>query len=367
VRIILFLFCMIVSSYGSIFYVGSMKSEGIYYSSLNSKTGSLTEFINVAKLTRPSFLSIDSKNKRLYSTNLTNWKNPGEIVAFSINDDFSLKKLNQMSSHGGNPCHLTLSPNKKVLFAANYNNQGSVISYQLDNEGFIKNIASHKLHFGSGNHPNRQKEAHAHSIYPHPKYPYVYSADLGADSIFIYKYDRHSGELNFIKKESLTGNILGPRHMKWDKQGHYLYVLNELDLSLHIFKYIKDGLIKEVHKLSALFDNKNNMNLTAAEIRFHPTLPIIYTSIRDKDDLNRDKISVFKVNGDKTKLIDVIPAIVNFPRNFNIDPTGNWMLVAGQRSKNIAIFSIDSHGVPSYINKKYIFPGEPVCIEFFNN
>ena len=78
----------------------------------------------------------------MHKSALTNWKNPGEIVAFSINDDFSLKKLNQMTSYGGNPCHLTLSPNKKVLFAANYNNQGSVISYQLDNEGFIKNIAS---------------------------------------------------------------------------------------------------------------------------------------------------------------------------------------------------------------------------------
>ena len=366
-RIILFLCCVMVSSYGSIFYVGSMKSEGIYCSSLNYKTGSLAEFRNVAKLTRPSFLSIDRKNKRLYSTNLTNWKSPGEIVSFSINNDFSLKKLNQMSSYGGNPCHLTLSPNKKILFAANYNNQGSVISYQLDSDGLLNKIASHKLHFGSGNHPQRQKEAHAHSIYPHPKYPFVYSADLGADSIFIYKYDQHSGELDLIKKESLTGEILGPRHMKWDKQGNYLYVLNELDLSLHIFKYVKDGLIQEVKKLNTLFDNNKNANLTAAEIRFHPTLPILYTSIRDKDNLNQDKISVFEVNGDKTKLINVIPAIVNFPRNFNIDPTGNWMLVAGQRSKDIAVFSIDSDGIPSYNNKKYIFPGEPVCIEFLND
>ena len=85
-RIILFLCCVMLSSYGSIFYVGSMKSEGIYCSSLNYKTGSLAEFRNVAKLTRPSFLSIDRKNKRLYSTNLTNWKSPGEIVSFSINN-----------------------------------------------------------------------------------------------------------------------------------------------------------------------------------------------------------------------------------------------------------------------------------------
>ena len=43
------------------------------------------------------------------------------------------------------------------------------------------------------------------------------------------------------------------------------------------------------------------------------------------------------------------------------------MLVAGQRSKDIAVFSIDSDGIPSYNNKKYTFPGEPVCIEFLND
>ena len=365
-RFIIFLFGMIISTYGSVFYIGSMKSEGIYYSSLNLQNGVLSEFQNAAKLTRPSFLSIDKNNKRLYSTNLINWKTPGEIVSFLIHDDFSLIKLNQMSSRGGNPCHLTLSPNKNILFAANYNNQGSVISYRLDTDGSIKNIASHKIHYGSGNHPQRQKEAHAHSIYPHPKFPFVYSADLGADSIFIYKFDQLSGELELIKKESLRGNILGPRHMKWDKKGRFLYVLNELDLSLSIFEYLNDGYIREVNKINALFNNSSIENLTAAEVRFHPTLPILYTSIRDKDDLNRDKISVFKVEGSKTKLIDVVPAIVNFPRNFNLDPTGKWMLVAGQRSKNIAVFSINPKGIPIYTKRIYEFPGEPVCIEFLN-
>jgi 6-phosphogluconolactonase len=52
------------------------------------------------------------------------------------------------------------------------------------------------------------------------------------------------------------------------------------------------------------------------------------------------------------------------PRNFNIDPTGSWMLVANQRTNDLHVFRIDKKsGMPSPPGQ-VLKIGAPVCIRF---
>lgn len=358
---IIIFFCILFSSQATTVFFGTTKGSGIYCSELNLSNGDLSPIHLSYKLNRPSFLTIDKKNRFLYSTNLKNWKDYGEVISFKINNKNILEEINRSSSMGINPCHLSLN-SSNILFISNYNS-GSVTSYLINPDGYISNPVSHIKHYGHGILTNRQNKPHAHSIFPHPNKNYVYAADLGSDAIFIYKFNRNTAELSLIKKYNIPGGGLGPRHMKWDNKGEYLYVLNELNPSLSIFEYLNNGLIKQIGQIDVLPVDMDRLNLTAAEIKFHPHKSIIYVSIRDKNNFNRDSISIFKAEGRNTYRIKTISSIVSFPRNFNIDPSGKWMIIAGQRSENLAVFSLDKNGLPN-LKETYLFPGEPVCVEF---
>ena len=53
-----------------------------------------------------------------------------------------------------------------------------------------------------------------------------------------------------------------------------------------------------------------------------------------------------------------------FPRNFTIDPTGGWMIVANQDTDNVLVYKIDqSTGKLTYAEQEYAV-GMPVCIRF---
>ena len=61
--------------------------------------------------------------------------------------------------------------------------------------------------FGSGTHPSRQKEPHAHSVFPHPTDPYIYVADLGADAMFVIL--PHTAETTPLRKIGIPGSSRG--------------------------------------------------------------------------------------------------------------------------------------------------------------
>jgi 6-phosphogluconolactonase len=66
----------------------------------------------------------------------------------------------------------------------------------------------------------------------------------------------------------------------------------------------------------------------------------------------------------KLQLIQHVSTQGNWPRNFTLDPSGRFLLVANQRSDNVVIFSVDTSTgrlTPTdYIEE---IPS-PVCLKF---
>jgi 6-phosphogluconolactonase len=53
----------------------------------------------------------------------------------------------------------------------------------------------------------------------------------------------------------------------------------------------------------------------------------------------------------------------DWPRNFTIDPSGKFLLVANKKSDNISVFKIDlKTGMLSFLNSKKV--PTPVCLLF---
>ena len=104
--------------------------------------------------------------------------------------------------------------------------------------------------------------------------------------------------------------------------------------------------------------------MSCSEIRVHPGGKHVYTANRDVAGKGRDSISVFEVQeGGKLKLIQVEPAKVEIPRNINLSPGGNWLLVAGQRSGNVPVFRIGKDGKLKFSGNE-VKVANAMCVEF---
>jgi 6-phosphogluconolactonase len=79
-----------------------------------------------------------------------------------------------------------------------------------------------------------------------------------------------------------------------------------------------------------------------------------------------NSIAVFSVapSTGALTLDQVISTDGDWPRNFTLDPTGAFLLVANQRSDNVVVFNIDqSTGRLTPTGNNYQLPS-PVCLKF---
>jgi len=118
-----------------IVYVGTytrQNSKGIYAWRFQPSTGKLTSIGLVGETSNPSFLALHPNRRFLYAVNEDNTfqgKPGGSVTAFSIDEKTGqLKLLNQVTTGGPGPCHVSLDKTGKWLFVANYGGGSSGLS-----------------------------------------------------------------------------------------------------------------------------------------------------------------------------------------------------------------------------------------------
>ncbi len=340
-------------------YTGGDSSKGIYRSTLDLDTGQLSEPVLAAEAKNPSFLEIHLSGKFIYAVSESG--GAGSVSAYAINDDGSLKLLNQQSSGGSGPCHVNIDHAGKNALVTNYGS-GSASVIPILPDGKLAEPTGFVQHTGSGPNSKRQQGPHAHSINVSPDDRFAFVADLGIDKIMIYKLDVEKGTIvandpPFVKLKPGAG----PRHFAFAPNGGYAYVINELDCTVTAFSYeSKSGALTEIQTVPTLPDAFNGSS-TCAEVRVHPSGRFLYGSNR-----GHDSIAVYRINRRKGTLtfVEHENADIKTPRNFNIDPTGKFCLVANQGSDSVAVFRIDPKTGALEPTGNKISVGRPVCIRF---
>ncbi len=350
-----------------VMYVGTYtpKGEGIYIFSLDLKTGNIVEIDTVTGLKNPSFVALHPTGRFLYTVNEVQdfeGQKSGAVTGFSVDQaSGKLTRLNQHSSGGMGPCHLSVAHDGSHVLVANYGS-GSVAAISLDEKGFLERITGFAQHEGSSVDPKRQVAPHAHSIWPDPANRFALAADLGLDKILVYKYDADAGSLTpnqVPSAESTPGS--GPRHMAFHPDGRYLYVADELTSTVSVFRYDPaDGTLLPSQTVSMLPENFEEVSY-AAEILVHPSGRYVYASNR-----GHDSIAVFKTDPETGRLSPVQYASTRgaWPRNFGIDPTGKFLIAANQNSDNLVVFKIDSKTGQLEFSGKELSVPSPVCVRF---
>lgn len=343
-------------------YTGA-KSRGIYTCRFNPETGQLSVEGLAAETPNPTFLAIHPNKRFLYAANeISNFegKPAGSISAFEIDASGRLTLLNQQSSGGPGPCHLTVDATGKYVLVANYGG-GSIASLPILPDGRLGAAVSFVQHKGASVNAERQDAPHAHYINLDSSNRRAYVADLGLDKLFVYDFDAHTGALTVNPTLSVSLRPgAGPRHMAFDRKGRFAYVINELDSTITTFAHDNSkGSLQALQTVSTLPFTWTNQNSTA-EIEVHPSGKYVYGSNR-----GHDTIAIYSVDGKgMLKPVDYTFVMGKGPRNFTIDPSGQFLLVANQTTDNIIVFRIDE-ATGNIIETGYkVGIGGPVCLKF---
>ena len=339
-------------------------SKGIYVARFNSLTGDLSEPVLAAETPSPSFLTIHPNGQYLYAVGESGsaGKPGGELSSWRIQlPEGKLEAINRVSAGGAGPCYVSLDQSAKVALSAQYG-AGSVSSFKVAADGSVSEPASVIQHAGSSSDPKRQAGPHAHSIRMTPDNRFALACDLGLDKVLIYRVDLADAKLVSHGFGTVPPGS-GPRHLAFHPNGHFVFVNNEMLMSVSTFAYdAQKGALTLVDTVSTLPEaDRGRKGLSTAETVVHPSGKFVYVSNR-----THDTIAVFKCDATTGKLALVanVPTEGAIPRNFALDLTGKWMIVGHQNSHTAAVFQINSEtGVPKYTGKT-VKVGAPVCVRF---
>ncbi len=339
-------------------YVGTYTgpaSKGIYAFHFDPASGKSTSLGLMAETTNPSFLAIDPTHRYLYAANeVGDYKGEktGGVSAFAIDRKTGkLTLLNEVSSRGAGPCHVTLDKTGKYVLVANYDG-GSVAVFPVQPDGRLGEASAVVQHGGHGPNSERQEGPHAHEIQLTRQNRFAIAADLGLDELLVYRFDAAKGTL--IANDPPFAKVdpgAGPRHFAFHPNDKFIYTLNEMGGSVTGFAY--DA------RLPKDFKGKND----SAEIVADASGRFLYASNRGPDN-----IAVFAIDPAKgtLKLVEHVPTKGKTPRNFAIDPTGRYLFVANEESNNIVVFRVDPKtGRLTHTGQVLEVPS-PVCVVFIS-
>ena len=177
----------------------------------------------------------------------------------------------------------------------------------------------------------------------------------------IYRMDLEAGRIE-RHGEGVCPPGSGPRHMKFDRNGKFAYVLGEIQLSVTAFRYdATAGTLTPFQTISTLPEELREVPSSGSEIRIHPSGRFLYAANR-----GHDTIAAFRIDQKSGRLTFIEREAVRgaWPRNFNIDPTGKWLLAAGGKSNTISVFRIDSENGGLVFTGRVVNCPTPICVEF---
>src|SRR6186713_1337023 len=333
-------------------------SDGIYVYKFNTETGE-NSFVSSVKTSNPSYLTISPNKKFVYAVNEDA---PGNVTAFVFNKPNNmLLQVNQQPSQGKHPCYITIDKTGKWVIVGNYGS-GTLAVLPVNKDGSLGKPTDSVLHEGSSVNSERQVSAHVHATVLNSNNKTLYVPDLGMDDVMLYNLDTKTGKLKeFVPPFIATEPGAGPRHIDIHPNGKYAYLMEELTGSVSVYEIEKNGYLSLLQNISGLprdFDGA----VGSADIHVSPDGKFLYCSNRGSS----NSISVFKINQGtgKITLVGHQSTLGKTPRNFNFDPSGNFLLVANQNSDDIIVFNIDKKtGLLKDSGKKISVPN-PVCIKW---
>lgn len=317
--------------------IGSHGDNGIQAFEWNSATGDLKFAEVAAKIPSVAWLTATQANEFLFSASeldTFHGKPTGEVASFRIVNG-KLQPISARNSAGTGTCHVALDRTQRMLLAADYTG-ASAASFRIE-DGKLSEAVWTEHYTEHGPNPTRQPTAHAHFASFSPDNRFAYINDLGGDSIHIYKPDPATAQMTHAGiYRGAPGS--GARTLHFHPNGKTAYCMNELVSTVDVLAWHKaDGSLTLVNTIKLLASDSTVVSTGCDTVISRDGRFVYFANRGDnflysfKAEFATGKLTPMKRSncGGKT------------PRNFTLDPTERWMLVANQDSNLISIFKRD--------------------------
>jgi 6-phosphogluconolactonase len=318
-------------------FIGSRTSDGILAYDWDPATATLTPAGVAAKVPDVEWLAFSHGHDFLYSASALdsfNGKPTGEVASFRVTSG-KLQPLSAVNSAGAGTCHVAVDQTGRMLLAADYMG-ASAASFRIE-DGKLSEAVWTEHYTEHGPNPVRQPTAYAHFASFSPDNRFAFINDLGGDSIHIYKPNVATAQMAPAGTyHGAPGS--GPRTLCFYSNGRTAYCMNELNSTVDVLEWHKaDGSLTLVNRIELLPADYHGPTrgcdtVISRDGRF------VYFANRGDDflyafraDTKTGSLTAMKRSNCGGKA----------PRNFTLDPTKHWMLVANQNSNLVSIFARD--------------------------
>lgn len=326
-------------------------SHGIYQAELDTEKEKVSQPQPIITVGNPTYLRLTDQHSLLSVA----VEGPlGGVANYSLADN-SFALLDDQLTRGSSPCYIGFDSQRKLVFAAYYH-RGTVEIYHL-NEDSTLTLTDTINHEGNGPRPE-QDTAHVHyaDLTPDGRLAVV---DLGNDTLTTYDIS-NEGKVSEVACLQFDAGF-GPRHLVF-ADSNTAYLAAELSSHVATLSYDShDGHFEIQQILSTIPDDFTDHN-GAAAIRISDDQRFVYLSNR-----GHDSIAVYRVTDDMTlEFVEWDDVKGSFPRDFALDSSNQFLLVANQNTDNATLFKRNQkNGKLECIQQNIALP-EGVCVCFNN-
>jgi 6-phosphogluconolactonase len=337
----------LIASHRQRVFIASGKPDGILAYNWDPANGELAADGVAAPLANVAWITLSPGGQFLFAAsevNSFNGKPTGEVASFRVANG-ELQPISGQNSAGPGTCHVALDQTGRVLISADYGG-GSATLFQVS-EGNLGPAVWSEHYSGHGPNADRQQSAHAHFASFSPDNRFAYINDLGGDCIHIYSLSFPSPSADDLPVTKyphpslmLAGSYkakpgAGPRTLHFHPNLRVAYSVNELDSTVDVLRWsIADGSLTLVNRIELLPEGYHGPT-RACDTVITRDGKFVYFANRDKDFLYS-----FRAEFASGKLTPIGRSNCGgkTPRNFVLDPTERWMLVANQDSNLVSVF-----------------------------
>lgn len=343
-------------AYVSTYTSGNKSSCGIRIYDVDMEKGRFTEKDQV-EITNSSYITISHNQKILYS--ITDFG----VESYRILSDGSLETLNHVSINGMRGCYLSTDYDDKFLFVAGYHD-AKLTALRVHEDGSIGEITDEIFHKGLGSIAERNFRPHINCVKMTRDNRFLCAADLGMDHIVVYGLDHVTGKLrqvDIIRSEQESA----PRHLKFSKDGQYLYVVHELKNYIDVYHYYIDEKhnspeFEKIQTISTLNDYHAGGSAASA---LNISNDFKYLCSSNAGDNSVVLYSVDQKTGLLKKIL-CLPVSGDYPKDATLFPDNKHLVSLNHESNTMTFFTVDMKKGTIVMNGKEMKVDQPNCIIF---
>lgn len=330
---------------------------GIYQATLDTETQVLTPAKPYLTVGNPTYLAV-SKAKRLYSVatavNADDVK-IGGVAAFDLQQPTQPLTINQVMAVGAAPAYVAVDEPRQLVYSANYHT-GQILVHRILPDGSLV-LADTITRSGHGPQPE-QDSAHIHYTDLAPDQRLI-CCDLGSDEVLTFDVTAQ-GKLTLIATYHTTPGF-GPRHLVFHPTLPLAYLIGELGSAVQVLHYnTTTGQFTAGEQQSTIAPHFTGHNGGAA-IRITQDGHYLYLSNRGENTLVGFNVSA---DGETLTCQQRIAVAGDFPRDFALDPSEQFLVCANQKSSTLTLFHHDPVTGQLTQLATDIACYEPVCVHF---